>query len=284
MIGRMNCKLDALLDLTLENRDSFLYLNPFPRSLPFPVLSVVGTIAGCKMNGYYPLHKMIQKFWRADSDGVVSVPDQIIPGSMIVTIPGLSHTLGLFDPVPFFGALFSTLVYCRPTTHDDRSVSVYLFLKGGDIQCNFGQPVSSTNSSLNYLNTDQILLSSSNPSIEMSIGNFSVNSTSKTLQIDSHQFSEPIRVDWNEMFHFSSTRSSFQNDELVLSVWMQTRNGTLTRNMIHRTSLSSLTKFDHRSEYFCIDSGVFVELEVEACTDQSSSKKEWATAKRAVKK
>jgi hypothetical protein len=109
----MECKLDALLAITLENRNDFHFSHPFPPSLPFPLVSVVGTLKGSRRNPYYPLFKIIQKIYKCDSDGVVTVPDQTIPGSQVITLSGTSHALGITDPIPFWGALFATLLSLR---------------------------------------------------------------------------------------------------------------------------------------------------------------------------
>ena len=117
----MGCDFQALLDVTLSERDTFLDSHTLPDPFPFPVLSAVGHISGCPYDGFYPLYKFIKKIHGIRSDGVVSEADQCIPGSMRVTIPGMNHTVSISDPVPFWGALFWSLLNCRGETHDERS-------------------------------------------------------------------------------------------------------------------------------------------------------------------
>ena len=117
--------MDALFDLTIESRDEFFVKHRFPQNLPFPILSIVGTLNGFRTDGFYPLYKFLQKVHGSESDGVVAEPDQCVPGSMKVRVPGLSHTLPISDPVPFWGAMFAGILNCRPETHDDTPVYVY---------------------------------------------------------------------------------------------------------------------------------------------------------------
>ena len=76
---KMECRMDALRDLTLEARDNFIMTYPFPTDVTahFPILSVAGTLRGHTSNSMYPLYQFNKRFHGAQSDGVICLPDQV---------------------------------------------------------------------------------------------------------------------------------------------------------------------------------------------------------------
>ena len=60
---------------------------------------------------------------------------QIVPGSMVVLLEGLNHSLlPLPDPVAFFGSIFVSLFACSPRTHDDTLVRLFIRVRGASYQ------------------------------------------------------------------------------------------------------------------------------------------------------
>ena len=123
VVKKCKCKIDALQDITLPRRDALLREYPYPVGL-IPCLSLIASIRDCSYDDLYPLYKFIHLTHKEESDGLVTLPDQTIPGSAVVYIRGMDHTgagetnVAFKDMTPFMAALFATVLHSRPETPD----------------------------------------------------------------------------------------------------------------------------------------------------------------------
>eukprot|EP01130_Rhizamoeba_saxonica_P001861 TRINITY_DN11688_c0_g1_i1.p1 TRINITY_DN11688_c0_g1~~TRINITY_DN11688_c0_g1_i1.p1 ORF type:complete len:498 (-),score=99.43 TRINITY_DN11688_c0_g1_i1:51-1544(-) len=87
----VGCDPVALGDLTQNHRKKFLEQYPYPIS-EVPCISFVSTLHDEVGNSNLKwMYRYVKKVHGHENDGVVSVPDAVIPGSNVVALVGLDH-------------------------------------------------------------------------------------------------------------------------------------------------------------------------------------------------
>jgi len=82
----MKSSTQALVDITMETRHTFLTRHSYPlQSVP-----AVSVIASRSTNRNF-LYNYIKKFYHEENDGLITTIDAHIPGSSVIFIPGMDH-------------------------------------------------------------------------------------------------------------------------------------------------------------------------------------------------
>jgi len=125
VIAKRSCRIDALKDITLERRDALLREAPFPVGL-IPMVSIVASIKDCSFDEMYGTYKFIHIAHKMESDGLICIADQTVPGSCVVNIKGMNHAgageqnIVFRHAIPFIASMFISVLRFNREKPDEK--------------------------------------------------------------------------------------------------------------------------------------------------------------------